>query len=308
MSHAAFPELKKSGDALILNISATLHYGATWYQVHASAAKAAIDRCAGTRGGTRAPGRGRGRLAHLERPPAALRCAAGNAAAACPRQHHALARHGVGRVRHPRGRHRAGPHCRYRGVPARTAVLRPRTGSALTAAPSCARGRRHAVSDTAGSTKLMGPAAAEFVAEIIPLRRFGTKADIGLTAVFLARHAARHRSGEAAARVADPASRASVVGRRAGRGHQLGRQLHHGRDHRRRRRPVALEAAHGRPRGHPRGVAQVRPPARSADVAALRGPGLTCARVGGAAAPFSTHSVEKKSREIGIPDANKAKL
>jgi len=44
MSHAAFPELKKSGDALIINISATLHYGATWYQVHASAAKAAIDR------------------------------------------------------------------------------------------------------------------------------------------------------------------------------------------------------------------------------------------------------------------------
>ena len=43
--HAAFPELKKSGDALIINISATLHYGATWYQVHASAAKAAIDRC-----------------------------------------------------------------------------------------------------------------------------------------------------------------------------------------------------------------------------------------------------------------------
>jgi len=38
----------------------------------------------------------------------------------------------------------------------------------------------------------MGPTAAEFVAEIIPLRRFGTKADIGLTAVFLARHATKH--------------------------------------------------------------------------------------------------------------------
>ena len=44
--NAAFAELKKSGDALIINISATLHYGATWYQVHASAAKAAIDRSA----------------------------------------------------------------------------------------------------------------------------------------------------------------------------------------------------------------------------------------------------------------------
>ena len=29
--------------AVIINISATLHYGATWYQAHASAAKAAID-------------------------------------------------------------------------------------------------------------------------------------------------------------------------------------------------------------------------------------------------------------------------
>ena len=33
----------------------------------------------------------------------------------------------------------------------------------------------------------MGGNAAEFLADIIPLRRFGTKADIGLTAVFLAR-------------------------------------------------------------------------------------------------------------------------
>lgn len=38
-SRAAFPELEKSGDAAIVNISATLHYGATWYQAHASAAK-----------------------------------------------------------------------------------------------------------------------------------------------------------------------------------------------------------------------------------------------------------------------------
>lgn len=27
----------------MLNISATLHYGATWFQAHASAAKAAVD-------------------------------------------------------------------------------------------------------------------------------------------------------------------------------------------------------------------------------------------------------------------------
>lgn len=43
MSHAAFPELKKAQSSTIINISATLHYGATWYQAHASAAKAAID-------------------------------------------------------------------------------------------------------------------------------------------------------------------------------------------------------------------------------------------------------------------------
>jgi len=28
---------------VVINISATLHYGATWFQAHASAAKAAID-------------------------------------------------------------------------------------------------------------------------------------------------------------------------------------------------------------------------------------------------------------------------
>lgn len=43
MSRAAFPELCKSSRASIVNISATLHYGATWYQTHASAAKAAVD-------------------------------------------------------------------------------------------------------------------------------------------------------------------------------------------------------------------------------------------------------------------------
>ncbi|GAB4813304.1 hypothetical protein N2152v2_000350 [Parachlorella kessleri] len=43
MSRAAFAELKKSGDAIIINISMTLHYGATWYQAHASAAKSAVD-------------------------------------------------------------------------------------------------------------------------------------------------------------------------------------------------------------------------------------------------------------------------
>ena len=52
-SHAAVGALKRdkwaagaterTDSALILNISATLHYGATWYQAHASAAKAAID-------------------------------------------------------------------------------------------------------------------------------------------------------------------------------------------------------------------------------------------------------------------------
>lgn len=43
MSHAAFPELRKAGDSRIINISAMLHRPATWYQVHASAAKAAVD-------------------------------------------------------------------------------------------------------------------------------------------------------------------------------------------------------------------------------------------------------------------------
>jgi peroxisomal 2,4-dienoyl-CoA reductase len=40
---AAFDELAKTRDALILNISATLHYHGTPLQVHASAAKAGVD-------------------------------------------------------------------------------------------------------------------------------------------------------------------------------------------------------------------------------------------------------------------------
>jgi len=43
MSRAAFQALKEAKSSVIINISATLHYGATWYQVHASAAKAAVD-------------------------------------------------------------------------------------------------------------------------------------------------------------------------------------------------------------------------------------------------------------------------
>ncbi|GKA53801.1 peroxisomal 2,4-dienoyl-CoA reductase-like protein [Tanacetum coccineum] len=51
MCHTALNYLKKGGlgrindDAggLILNISATLHYTASWYQIHVSAAKAAVD-------------------------------------------------------------------------------------------------------------------------------------------------------------------------------------------------------------------------------------------------------------------------
>jgi len=50
MSRCAFEELKKSKQGVIINISATLHYGATWYQIHASAAKAAIDSVTRTLG------------------------------------------------------------------------------------------------------------------------------------------------------------------------------------------------------------------------------------------------------------------
>ncbi|MCO5572039.1 hypothetical protein L7F22_025790 [Adiantum nelumboides] len=50
MCHAALTHLKRGGtgkaatdSGLIINISATLHYSAQWYQIHVSAAKAAID-------------------------------------------------------------------------------------------------------------------------------------------------------------------------------------------------------------------------------------------------------------------------
>ncbi len=42
-ARAAFDHLSKTGDSLILNISATLHYHGTPLQIHASAAKAGID-------------------------------------------------------------------------------------------------------------------------------------------------------------------------------------------------------------------------------------------------------------------------
>ena len=45
-SRAAFPLLQAPGGAcagVVINISATLHYGATWFQAHACAAKAAVD-------------------------------------------------------------------------------------------------------------------------------------------------------------------------------------------------------------------------------------------------------------------------
>jgi len=42
-ARAAFEALQKAGDALILNISATLHYHGTPLQIHASAAKAGVD-------------------------------------------------------------------------------------------------------------------------------------------------------------------------------------------------------------------------------------------------------------------------
>mmetsp|Transcript_5887 Transcript_5887/g.8804 ORF Transcript_5887/g.8804 Transcript_5887/m.8804 type:complete len:296 (-) Transcript_5887:263-1150(-) len=44
MCHAVFPAMSNGGrGGSIINISMTLHYGATWYQAHASAAKSAID-------------------------------------------------------------------------------------------------------------------------------------------------------------------------------------------------------------------------------------------------------------------------
>ena len=47
MCHASFPALRNTGGGggggVVINISATLQYGATWYQAHASAAKSAVD-------------------------------------------------------------------------------------------------------------------------------------------------------------------------------------------------------------------------------------------------------------------------
>ncbi|XP_022762633.1 peroxisomal 2,4-dienoyl-CoA reductase-like isoform X1 [Durio zibethinus] len=50
MCHEALKYLKKGGPGkdlsnggTIINITAAIHYGATWYQIHASAAKAAVD-------------------------------------------------------------------------------------------------------------------------------------------------------------------------------------------------------------------------------------------------------------------------
>lgn len=42
MCRVCFPLLKASRGSII-NISMTLHYGATWFQLHACAAKSAID-------------------------------------------------------------------------------------------------------------------------------------------------------------------------------------------------------------------------------------------------------------------------
>ena len=42
MTHASFAALR-SARGIVINISATLQYGATWYQAHASAAKSAVD-------------------------------------------------------------------------------------------------------------------------------------------------------------------------------------------------------------------------------------------------------------------------
>ena len=43
MTHAAYGPLRAGGGGCVINISATLQYGATWYQAHASAAKSAVD-------------------------------------------------------------------------------------------------------------------------------------------------------------------------------------------------------------------------------------------------------------------------
>src|SRR5262245_1528473 len=65
-SRAAFESLRTAGDALIVNISATLHYHGTPLQIHASAAKAGVDAITrnlavgGGRFGIRSGGIGRG--------------------------------------------------------------------------------------------------------------------------------------------------------------------------------------------------------------------------------------------------------
>jgi peroxisomal 2,4-dienoyl-CoA reductase len=43
VSRVAFDQALRDGGGTIINISATLHYGATHFQVHAAAAKAAVD-------------------------------------------------------------------------------------------------------------------------------------------------------------------------------------------------------------------------------------------------------------------------
>ncbi|CAF1017415.1 unnamed protein product [Rotaria sordida] len=43
MCRSAFSELRKSSNANIINITATFHYAAMWYQLHVCTAKAAID-------------------------------------------------------------------------------------------------------------------------------------------------------------------------------------------------------------------------------------------------------------------------
>jgi len=50
MCKAAFGALKESGDSLIINISATLHYKARPFQIHAASAKAGIDNLTRTLG------------------------------------------------------------------------------------------------------------------------------------------------------------------------------------------------------------------------------------------------------------------
>jgi 2,4-dienoyl-CoA reductase [(3E)-enoyl-CoA-producing], peroxisomal len=119
-----------SAGGVVVNISATLHYGATWFQAHASAAKAAVDSL------TRSLG--------LE-----------------------WGSYGV----------------RVVGI-----------------APG-------PIADTPGMTKLApagdgagdegtSEAVRELVAEVIPLGRMGSKADIGLAAVFLCSPAASFITGE----------------------------------------------------------------------------------------------------------------